>query len=452
MFNVKESLHARLGPSNHRWPHCAGSVREEANYPDVAGEAAIDGTWSHILLELCLDNGCRAEDYEGQIIGVNHHDKPNGWMVHADRCKRVQMCLDYIHSRVLDLKKTYPNVSVHTESKADVGGMFGRTDWWGTVDITIICQNSQAQTLFVEVCDYKDGRGWVHAVDNTQLLAYMGGKLRPYIASGPDLVRPFHPQRVPNVRMTIVQPKTNPVVRYQDTTAEYVMTKVEWLATRARATDDPDAPLTPDGKGGKGYCRWCAHRTNCMAHSQQSMEVIKTMNPEDTQQLGVFEMLTKQTTDITTLSDDQLTKLMDTEAGVMAVYDKIRAEIEARIERGEKVNGFDMVDSRASKLWALPEEEMVKKFRAMKLTQDDYYPKKLASPAQILKNDKLTDKQKARVEKEFITVKAGPKKLGRVAYVREEKDVNTMFADIEKTTEDAGQSATSVVQSEVSFF
>ena len=176
------------------------------------------------------------------------------------------------------------------------------------------------------------------------------------------------------------------------------------------------------------------------------------MNPEDTQQLGVFEMLTKQTTDITTLSDDQLTKLMDTEAGVMAVYDKIRAEIEARIERGEKVNGFDMVDSRASKLWALPEEEMVKKFRAMKLTQDDYYPKKLASPAQILKNDKLTDKQKARVEKEFITVKAGPKKLGRVAYVREEKDVNTMFADIEKTTEDAGQSATSVVQSEVSFF
>ena len=66
------SSHARLSPSNTRWPKCPGSVREEAAYPDVSGEAAIDGTGSHLLLELCLQNGVRAATYDGQIIGANH--------------------------------------------------------------------------------------------------------------------------------------------------------------------------------------------------------------------------------------------------------------------------------------------------------------------------------------------------------------------------------------------
>ena len=64
--------HARLSPSNHRWPHCAGSVREESNYPDIAGEAAIDGTGSHILLELSLINNVKASHYDKLIIGDNN--------------------------------------------------------------------------------------------------------------------------------------------------------------------------------------------------------------------------------------------------------------------------------------------------------------------------------------------------------------------------------------------
>ena len=47
------SAHARLGPSNPRWTKCPGSVREEMFYIDIPGEAAIDGTGSHLLLEMC---------------------------------------------------------------------------------------------------------------------------------------------------------------------------------------------------------------------------------------------------------------------------------------------------------------------------------------------------------------------------------------------------------------
>ena len=73
--------HARLGPSNHRWPHCPGSIREEANYPDVSGEAAIDGTGSHLLLEMCLDNNVLAIQYDQQIIGANSPEHTGGWLV-----------------------------------------------------------------------------------------------------------------------------------------------------------------------------------------------------------------------------------------------------------------------------------------------------------------------------------------------------------------------------------
>lgn len=451
-----EAAHARLGPSNHRWPKCAGSVREEAQYEDVAGAAAIDGTGSHLLLELCLENNVRADAYDGQIIGVGHHDMSQGWMVDIDRIERVQMCLDYVERRVKELGKIYPNVSVEAERKVDVGGMFGRKDWWGTCDITIKCHNTQARVLFVEACDYKDGRGYVHHVDNGQLLDYCAGNLRPHIASGPDLVRPFHTSRVPHVRMCIVQPKCNPAVRYQDTTAEHVMELVSERAHAAHRTDDPNAPLTPDDKGGKGYCRWCKHKSNCSAQSQQSIEVFNSMDNLSTGAGDLLQLAASSGAAIQSMTNDELAKLADVEAGFQAMFDKVLAEIESRIERGDEVNGFAMVNGNASKRWNISEEEIVKKLRARKLTHDDYYPKKIISPAQVLKCGKLTDKQKADIQKQFISEVAGKKKLGRVAYGKQEKSVTEMFSDVpvKNIEENVAQSTTDDVSSvtEVSFF
>jgi hypothetical protein len=452
-----EPAHARLGPSNHRWPNCAGSVREEANYEDVSGAAAIDGTGSHLLLEMCLENNVRANTYDGQIIGVNHPDMLGGWLVGLERCARVQICLDYVESRVKELSKIYPNVSVEAEKKVDVGGMFGRTDWWGTCDITIKCRNSQAQVLFVEACDYKDGRGYVHHIDNGQLLDYCAGNLRPHIASGADLVRPFNPSRVPQVRMSIVQPKTRVPVRYQDATATYVMDKVIERSQAARNTDDPDAPLTPDKKGGKGYCQWCKHKPNCSAQSERSLGVFNNMeNLQIGQASDLMEMAAKSGEAIAAMGSDELVVLADAKAGFDAMFAKVEAEIQARIDRGDVVNGFGMVNGNASKKWALSEEEMVKKLKARKLKQSDYYPQKLASPAQILALKSLTDKQKVAITKDLITEVAGKKKLSRVEYSKAEKDVNTMFCDVPvlNIEETVVQCATDVVDSvpEVSFF
>lgn len=446
------SAHARLGPSNHRWPNCPGSVREEANYPDISGPAAIDGTGSHLLLEMCLDNGVRADVYDGRIIGVNHPDNLGGWMVDIERVKRVQMCLDYISTRVKDLRTRFANVTVSSETTVDIGSMFGRTDWWGTVDVTIVGRDSKANVMYVEVCDYKDGRGYVHAIDNTQLISYAAGVIRPHVAQGPQRTGPYQFSRVTDVRMSIVQPKTNPVVRYQDVKGLYIAQHINELALAAERTDDLDAPLIADKKSGKGYCQWCKHKKNCTAQTAQSIEAMKMTTDVATTGISLFEMVAEAAKDVTALDSDKLGQLMDAEAGMQALFDKVKVEITRRIDDGQTVNGFGMVNSRASKVWALDEEEMIKKFKSRKLTQDEYAPRKLISPAQAMKLSKLTNKQKEVIEEEFVVVKAGPKKLGRVSYAKKEKDVNEMFANI--SDESVGQSATESVTSEieVSFF
>ena len=454
------SNHARLGPSNARWPHCPGSVREEANYTDVAGAAAIDGTGSHLLLEMCLENNVAAIQYDQQIIGANHHDNPGGWLVDIGRCQRVQMCLDYVQRRVKELKAQFPDseVTVEAESKADPGGYYLRKDWWGTVDITIRCGGELLgedgkcfkQVHFLEVIDYKDGRGWVGARDNTQLLSYLGGKMRPFIGSGPELVRPFHTDRVSNCRMTIVQPKTNPVVRYQCSTdtdewmcAEYVMKEVDRLSDAANATDDPEAPCF-SGK----HCQWCKANPkrggHCVTATEKSIKVVTDMSNTSLATLDasapMFEQITKVIADPKSLTSDQLGEMLSAEPAMMAAFDACRAEIKARIDAGEHVNGYAMRPGKKSRKWNEPEDVIVKKLKARKLKLVDIYPPKLISPAQVLKLTQLTDAQKKKIEADLISDMPGKDSLQKVEHnvvqssTTELDSVQMMFGDVADVT------------------
>lgn len=465
--------HARLGPSNKRWPECAGSVREEAGYEDVAGAAAIDGTGSHLLLELCLQNNVSAVQYDRQIIGVNHHDNPNGWMIEPERIKRVQMCLDYVKRRVTELKQQYEGCSVlvEAEGRADPGGAFGRDDWWGTVDITITARHPMSgDVYFMEVVDYKDGRGYVSEKQNTQLISYLFGKMRPFVASGPDKCRPFKPQNVPECRVTIVQPKTNPVIRYQCSTrsedrmsSKYIIDTAEQLARAAAATDDPDAPLVPGN-----HCQWCKANPkrggHCSAQSNQSLATVESMseNAIAADNSNLSEYIGKILADPKSLTEAQLSELADSEEGVQAIFDKVKAEIKERINQGITVPGYAMAPGKGSNVWNEDEATIAKKLKSRRLTNAEIYPPKLISPAQVLKLEKLTDSQKERIQKDLITFKGGKLTLKKVAHdhvsekvvaqsstddVQSQTEVELMFADVPKT-----EPVAEVAAEEVSFF
>lgn len=430
--------HARLSPSNHRWVHCPGSIREEAPYPDVSGEAAVDGTGTHLLVELCINDGVPTSDFVGKIIGVNDPDKPEGWLVCEERAKRAQMCLDYIDRRIAELEAQFPNahINVEAESKADPGGFFGRTDWYGTCDVTLtVFEEGQAGLLFLEVIDYKDGRGWVSETDNSQLLSYLGGKMRPYVGSGPELVRPFRPEQVGGCRMAIVQPKTNPAIRYQDCSAEYAMDKLIELDAAADATDKEDAPLTPGE-----HCQWCKANPkrggHCTAAVEQSIETVKSMSTELVLPEGqnMFEYIGKMVADVKSLSVEQLAELADARDPLVSAFDKVTEEIQARIEEGIDVPRYAMVPGRKSFVWNVSEEEMAKVFKGRRMKQDEYAPRKVLSVAQMRKADSLTDDQKKRIEKDYVAEKAGNLSLKRVGdnhVAKVEKDTTAMFAEVQ---------------------
>jgi len=436
--------HARLGPSNHRWPNCPGSVREEANYVDIAGEAAIDGTGSHLLLEMCMDNNVPAIQYDQQIIGANHPDHSSGWLVGIERCQRVQMCLDYITRRVNELKTEFPDsvVTVEAESKSDPGSAFGRDDWWGTCDITITCSRGEV-ALFIEGVDYKDGRGWVNAKDNSQLISYLFGKMLPYVDD--TLV----PDYVKNCRMTIVQPKTNPVIRYQCSTRPEdnispasVVAKAVEMNRAATVTDDPNAPCF-SGK----HCQWCKANPkrggHCVTATEESIKVVTDMSSTELMpivELPMFEQITKVIADPKSLTSDQLAELASTEDAFMAAFDACKAEIKVRIEAGQQVSGYAMQAGRTSRKWNVSEEEIVKKLKSRKLKLDDIYPKKLISVAALLKLDKLTDAQKKKIEADLVADVAGKLTLQKVAHsvvqssTSELELANQMFSDVPEVT------------------
>jgi len=352
-------------------------VREEAAYPDISGAAAIDGTGSHLLLELCAGSVMNAEDYIGELIGIGHEDMPQGWLVDEARAARVQMCLDYIDARRIALREKYENshISVQAESKSYPDRLIGRDDWHGTCDVAILVTDRlTGQRMHVEVMDYKDGRGYVSEKNNTQLQAYLLGKRDGIQGS--------------TLQMAIVQPKTDRPIKVEVTTDKELDERLVFFKERAEATDDPDAPLI----AGK-HCQWCKHKPNCKAEVQKSVAVANT------------DMLELMTHSVETLTDEQLVQLFDAEAGMMSAFDRVREELEKR----DNVNGVAMLPGRATKVWNESEEEVVKQLKKMKLKVADIYPKKLISPAQALK--KVKDKDAV---KELISEKAGKDKLTRV--------------------------------------
>lgn len=388
--------HARLGPSNHRWPHCPGSVREEAAYPNISGDAAIDGTGSHLLLEICMIDPhplLKLDKLVGTTIGIDHPDKPGGWMVDKERADRVMMCINYIGRRGGEID----GCKIEAESKSNPGFYFKRNDWWGTCDITL------TGTDTLEVIDYKDGRMYVDVKDNTQLMSYAFGKLAPFIfIDEPDFGScPFK-----NVRMTIVQPKTNTPVRYVDVTPEEVWARGVKLSVAAEATDDPNAPLI-EGK----HCTWCKHGRagNCTAKTQKAMEALEAVTTI-TDKGTLLEAIQAGSISPGTMTNDQLASFMDATPLINQMIKQVEDEIASRLDDGQSVPHYAWGTGRSSKKWIDDPEIVAKKLKGMRFKKDELYPAKLISPTAALKHPTITDRQKANIEK-MIQVVEGKKKV-----------------------------------------
>ena len=247
-------------------------------------------------------------------------------------------------------------MTIESESRADPGALIGRDDWWGTADITITVTNNDTRgIMFGEIADYKDGRGFVKADDrNTQLLAYALGK--------------FYEARCP-VRMTIVQPKTSPVVRYVDVTWELLDERLKWLADAAAATDDPDAPLHAGW-----WCRWCPANIKNGGHCSLPVQL---------EESDMGTELSIPSFDIATAEVEKLTAVQDNAKKIKDFLDAVEVELFKRAKDGQPTPGYKVGHGRATRVWT--DEDAITKYLRPKLKIDEYAPRKLVSPAQAEK-------------------------------------------------------------------
>ncbi len=386
--------HARLAPSNHRWPNCPGSVREEANYPDNSSAAAIDGTGSHVLLETCLILERRADTFVGELIGVGHEDKMEGWLVDQSRAARVQLALDYINHRIETL-----GAAIHTESQSNPGHWFGRDDWFGTVDVSLVSHDSK----ILEIIDLKDGFLFVNEKDNPQLIGYGLGKLLPFVMNKQGNY--VESTIVETIRLTIIQPKTeNNPIRFVEYTPNQLWQEGLKLITAAKNTDQPDAPLIPGS-----WCRWCKHSENCKAKMSEEMKGFEMVQENDSQMLMNIDI-----NSISTMNEADLIKILDARVPlkkIIKIVEKAEAEALSRLQTGMEVKGYTIGRGNSSKKWKESEAVTVKKLKGMRFVLKEIYPPKFISPAQALSKEGLTQRQKERLQNQLIEVVPGKPKI-----------------------------------------
>lgn len=406
--------HARLSPSSsHRWMRCPGSLREEAKYPPSTSESAIDGTHSHTLLARCLADD--APDSAG-YLGVEMEDHDGLFVVDFQRSTRVNVAVDYVRKRVAELHPC----AFRIEEGVDAGAWIGRPDILGTADIQLI-----SNEVF-EVIDYKDGYQPVEVMNNTQLLIYALGGIKPYTKGAIDTC-PFS-----KIRMTIIQPKLaeqklEPISSWEISPME-LMGFADDLYKAAKATDDPSAPLTP----GEKQCQWCRARGSCEARAKHALSQAQVLFSSTEISAEVAN------TEVNVLSDEKIREIIEALPLIRSFLADVEEESLRRFQTGHPVAGLKLVRGRGSRGWIEEEEIVAKKLKGMGVPKDAAFVAKLISPAQAEKLRWIDRKGEAKslTEKQLASLKKLiGKKLGKLVVVPEadsrpavtEGDVKTLF-------------------------
>lgn len=406
--------HAALSPSKaHRYVRCPGSVRLEAQYPDVSNDGAIDGTHSHTLLQKCIEVGLMPAS---MFLNETLTDHEGSFTVDAQRASRVQVALDYIAGRVTALKAKGIDAKVIAEERVDPVLWVERSDMSGTVDVRI-----DGGVEYLEIIDYKDGMGAVGAEGNEQMELYAIGA--------------FNGQT--HVTMTIIQPKlaTKGMSPISSHTAEanYLFGRAKVYKAAGAATEAPDAPLVP----GDVQCKFCKAKGGCPALLNQSAALFGPVVASVTGSL-VDNAVAKSPD---SMSAADLAEVLKAAPLARQFFASAEAEAERRMKLGQAVPGFKLVNGRGSRAWSLPEEQIADKLVKIGIPKGEVYETKLLSPAKVetltWKNragevQSLTKKKLSVIEAEYVTHMAGkptvaPDADSRPAIVT---DASAMFQSI----------------------
>lgn len=417
------TTHAKFSPSSaHRWIKCPGSAREEANYPDVSGNAAIDGTHSHTLLEHCIKGGL---GNPVDMIGVVMKDDYGTFTVDEDRANRVKVAIDYINDNY-----TGDDCTIESEVRVFPEHFIGHSDVFGTADI--IVSNSEV----IEIIDYKDGMSVVSVTDNSQLELYMLGVLSRYKIP----INNEYP--VKTVKSTIIQPKLTALKMQPITSVVYNINEKGFLYELAKkynaaveAAKDINAPLIPGN-----HCKYCKHKLNCFSNTGATQDNGST-------NLAIVSELVNLTANrsefdkIANLSDERLSEIYSNSSIIKGFLESVEEELKKRLQSGQPVPDYKLVHGRGSRAWSLNNDQLEGKLTKMGVPKDELYVKNIISPAQLEKlvwkkkdgtECKLSERQLKLVDVEYVSHVMGKPTIASVNDSRPAivNDASLMFKQV----------------------
>ena len=378
--------HSKLGASNTaRWMNCPGSVDATKDYPNTNNIYAAEGTAAHSIGDACLKSHDNAEIHIGRSIAVDEWE----FIVDREMISGVQMYLDVVREDMRNMGAK----QIYAEQRVDLSkvhkGMFGTSD--------AILINGD----YLKVYDFKYGRNVVDVRENTQALFYAVGAL----------LLMDKKKEVKEIEMVIVQPRVSDPIKRWTVTRQYLKDWIITLRNAAQATLDENAPRIP----GEKQCQFCEYKPECPELEKFAME--KAMvDFDDDGQINFTE------TD--ELTKSQTNEILRWSKFIQNYLKAVESNALRMLQRGEKVEGFKLVEKRATRHWN-KEVDIESSLKNMGLETDEIFSEPdLLSPAQI---DKLLTKD----QREDLNANLVVKKSSGIKMVPESDPAPEVSAGVE---------------------
>lgn len=346
---VEDGLHSDLGPSSaDRWINCPGSVLLCKTLPERESRFAAEGTAAHTLSQWCREKNLPASRFKGIIIKTGGFEFP----VDQAFADGVQEFVDYVNQYEGDagyeLRVTY--------EKWVKGG-------FGTLD------DARLRDLFCALTDLKFGKGvQVFAKENAQLKLYGLGVYNDF----------KHLYDFDKFVLTVHQPRLDHVDEWETNIKDTLEWAEDVVRPAAVLAMKPGAPF----KAGK-WCMFCKAKLTCRTRAESIF----------TDVVGEFEDLDEAVDKAMVLGDkdarrgglefmenDELARV-GTVVDIIAAWCKdIKAALMQKIQHGEEVGDWKLVEGRSRRKWNADDNTMAALLAMEGVDEDDIWKKKLITP------------------------------------------------------------------------
>lgn len=365
--------HSRIGASSaHRWFNCPGSVRlSEIAPPQPSNKYAEQGTAAHWVIEQYLSS-----DKDVDVYGFVGQAAPNGYELTTEDIDSVAEFL-----KTIDSIRSTGKYILHSEVKFDLSTIY--PGLFGTGDVVLVETNLKR----LKVIDYKHGSGVpVEVENNKQLLYYALGAMQ-YVANEHKidyLSTLGWGHTFSEVEIMIVQPRCRHrggIVRSWVADGQVLEAFAVELKKAAELTADEKAPF----KTGD-HCRFCPALSICRAFQEKSFELAQSDFK------AISSPANLKLPDPNALSLPEIAKVLRFADLISAWLAAVEGNAKVRIEHGEDIPGFKLVEKKTNRQWV--DEEQAKETLTLYVKDEDMYEKKFLSPA---KAEKLLGKKQKKV-------------------------------------------------------